>query len=153
MDVFDHPDERPVNQRGPEGHQTKDTRMAIQLTWEEKYSVKHQEMDEQHRQIFSIVNELPEEPDLEKLQEIARQMASHSRQHFSDEEDLLKAAGFPQFDDHQKLHEELISTINRPIEHPSEFSDGQSMVSFKLHIFDKVIEHIAVWDKTYIGLI
>ena len=125
--------------------------MAIQLIWEEKYSVDHPLMDEQHQQVFKIVNDLPEVSDLENLKKVAGIMDEHARKHFSEEEELLKEAGFPEFEDHQEMHQEIISLMNRPMDHPSEFTDDQAAVRYKLLVFEKVIEHIAVQDMVYAG--
>jgi len=120
--------------------------MAIQLIWEEKYSVKHQGIDEQHKQIFRVVNDLPEVLEKSKLKEIAELMKVHAQKHFADEELLMRDMKYPQLEEHQKLHEKILSGVTRPISHPSDFKDDQAVISFKLTMIQTVIEHIGIHD-------
>ncbi len=120
--------------------------MAIQLIWEEKYGVNHQRIDEQHKQIFKVVSDLPEALEKSKLEELAGLMKSHAQKHFADEELLMKDMKYPQLEEHQKLHEKILSGVNRPISHPSDFMDDQAVISFKLTIIQTVIEHIGIHD-------
>ncbi len=91
--------------------------MTKGIIWNEEYSAKVKMLDEQHKQIISIINdlytpilagknELPIKRTLSRLQ-------IYTETHFRYEETLLRLAKYSELKEHSKSHEEMIKKSSR----------------------------------------
>ncbi len=62
------------------------------MVWKDDYSVGNELLDAQHRGLIELVNRLDSD---EPLDRVLEELARYAREHFRDEERLLKAAGYP----------------------------------------------------------
>ncbi|MHC4442627.1 MAG: bacteriohemerythrin [Planctomycetota bacterium] len=78
------------------------------LVWTEDYSVGIPKIDDQHKQIISMINRLIEQPeatsDSEIVSDIVMEMTQYAQQHFQTEEQLMADHGYPDFDEHKQQH-------------------------------------------------
>jgi hemerythrin-like metal-binding protein len=84
------------------------------LSWHERYSVGHAELDAEHKRLFELVNHFDDVIQMELAGElglILDDIVSSTVAHFRREEDLMKQAGFPQLAEHKDMHDELINQI------------------------------------------
>jgi hemerythrin len=126
--------------------------MSATLEWTDEYSVGIPEIDEQHKVLFQLVNQLSEaihqRHGSEACQGILAQLVEYTRIHFALEESLMRMANYLGFDEHKHLHEQLISdvvTLNQKME------SGKAKISFELLHFLRVwlTKHILHSDKEY----
>jgi hemerythrin len=96
----------------------KEKPMAI--VWNEQYSVKVKELDNQHKRIFEIINKLDSHMRQGKGKEILGSvlidMVEYTKVHFAAEERILRDNGYPDYDQHKAIHEkvtEKVSSIHR----------------------------------------
>jgi hemerythrin len=84
--------------------------MAIK--WNENLAVGVSEIDEQHRELFDRLNKLLEACNQGKGKEAVASMIDYLEayvvKHFSAEEKLQRASGYPQFKAHQAMHAEFM---------------------------------------------
>lgn len=78
------------------------------MTWKEEFSVGNRTLDDQHKKIIDMINEVRNiSPDskLEQVSEVVDKMLNYSLVHFEAEEKLMKESRYSGFPDHIKLHE------------------------------------------------
>jgi len=85
---------------------------SLLIEWTHVDSVGVSIIDDQHRGIVSAINSLAFFIRQNKgeyfLNTVSAMMDGYTRLHFYTEEELMKAAGFPDCADHQRLHAQLI---------------------------------------------
>lgn len=97
------------------------------LVWkEDEYSVGNAEMDDQHKMIFTIINELFANESSKSKIEVLTELIDYSNVHFSSEENMLNDTSYAERFDHALLHDEY----------------NKRLVYFLDHIEDVDIEEI-----------
>lgn len=125
--------------------------MAI-FAWNESYSVRVRQMDEQHEKLFEIINRLAEAMKSSKGDDVVRdtveQLAVYTRTHFLQEEALMRRAGYPGLTAHQGEHKKLMADVER---YKRELEEGRaaSPVSLLNFIRQWLAHHIRESDKAY----
>jgi hemerythrin len=80
------------------------------LKWTEAYSVNNAEIDEQHKKLFSLVNELHDAMKEHRggdLLGTVIALVEYTDYHFKTEERLLRTCSYPAYDEHKEMHESL----------------------------------------------
>jgi hemerythrin len=122
------------------------------LVWSEKYSVNVREIDDQHQKLIGMVGRLndamSEGKDTEALGKILGDLLEYTRTHFADEERLMQAAGYPDFETHKAKHTWL---TDRVAELYKGYQDGRVTISREVMMFlqNWVDSHIMGTDKDY----
>jgi hemerythrin len=79
--------------------------------WKDDYSVGVKVMDQQHKRLVALVNELFEAMQRgsgnQGAAKVLRGLLDYTRTHFRTEEDLMKAHSYPGFVAHKKQHDDL----------------------------------------------
>lgn len=120
--------------------------------WSDAYSVGLQEVDEQHRVLVGLLNELHDavrhHHGTAKCREILNRLAEYTRVHFTVEESLMRLLNYPEFVDHKHRHEELIQQV---VDLQHKLDAGKASISFELLHFLKVwlTKHISESDKRF----
>jgi hemerythrin len=122
------------------------------LTWSGKYSVGVQSMDSQHTVLFGILNDLHAAMIKGQAQKITglllRKLASYTRDHFSAEERLMAAAGYPGLAQHRMKHRVLMKQVD---DFAVRYERGESNLNLALLNFlrDWLTNHIQHEDQQY----
>lgn len=120
--------------------------------WSDELSVGVQEVDEQHKILIALLNELHEallqHHGSEICAEILRRLAEYTRIHFSVEESLMRILGYPDFERHKAEHDALSAQVTQL---QVRLAGGQASISFELLHFLKVwlTRHIQDSDRRY----
>ena len=83
--------------------------------WRDEFRIGVDDIDEQHRTLFAIVNGLAEvvcsrsEPD--RLSALFRQLEEYAVRHFRDEEMLMAASGYPGLAKHRANHSAFVQVV------------------------------------------
>ncbi len=79
------------------------------INWSDKFSVKVQEIDEQHDGLINMINKLQKnllgEQEKEVQREIINDMMEYVRVHFKTEEKYMLQFNFQGYEEHKKEHE------------------------------------------------
>ncbi|MDW5418378.1 bacteriohemerythrin [Iodobacter sp. CM08] len=125
--------------------------MALFFEWTDELSVGIQEIDEQHKVLIDLLNELHDairqHHGSEASVQILGRLADYTRTHFTVEESLMRILGYPDYDAHKQHHEDLINQMN---ELQLRLSAGEA-VTFELMHFLRhwLTNHIMEGDKRY----
>jgi len=131
------------------------------VTWSERYEVGLGFIDEQHRKIIDIINDLyrslydfdtgaseaeKEKEKAEGIKKSLREGVEYVKVHFSNEENVMRKLEYPQYAEHKARHEEF---ARRLLQDVMRFEAGDKRVGMQLVVYlrDWLLEHIAVVDK------
>ncbi len=78
-----------------------------QIQWLPKYLVGNEEMDDQHKMLFTIINDFLKLKTKEAAIETFHNLSFYIELHFEAEESLLRQINYPETDKHIKKHDEL----------------------------------------------
>lgn len=125
--------------------------MAL-FNWTEDYSVKVNGLDNQHKKLVDLINDLhsamKEGKSKEVLGRIINELISYTKFHFTAEENLMLQNKYPEYAKHKEEHEAFTKKV---MEFEEKFSRGSVVLSQEIIIFlkDWLINHIQGTDKNY----
>jgi len=128
------------------------------VIWDEKYNTGIELIDEQHLKLVDLTNQLflacsaGEEALATVFESAMHQMVEYVRFHFSAELKLLHTIKFPDYQNHKKMHDDLIHKI---LEASKEYNEGVKFTPnhFVRTLKDWIFGHIAVYDKLYASFV
>lgn len=118
--------------------------------WSDEFSVHVQEIDEQHKVLVGLLNELHvairEHHGKDTSRAVLDRLAEYTRTHFLLEESLMRLTHFPGFEKHKQQHEELIAQV-RDLQ--QKLDNENVTITFELLHFLKgwLVHHINESDK------
>ena len=121
--------------------------------WEASYSVGIAQIDEQHKKLFRLVNELNDAMQAGKAAEVIggvfTALVEYTRTHFAAEERLMSAHAYPDIAGHKKQHEELTKQAE---ELAAKFKQTGIAPTIQVSAFlrDWLKNHILGTDKKYV---
>ncbi len=122
------------------------------VTWKPEYSVGIAVIDDDHKKLLSLINNLQASVHYHTGEAFEKQalneLVDYTRFHFQREEDMLKKYGFPGFDEHKEEHEAMIAKVGDFVaEYEAKGSDVLEGIAEYLK--DWLIGHINGTDKKY----
>lgn len=85
------------------------------LTWKPEYSVGIDSMDDEHRQMLELINEIhaemSERRDVDSIEQFLGDTHSAIAMHFALEERVMRDAGYGEYEAHKEDHEDLLDQI------------------------------------------
>lgn len=125
------------------------------FVWSDDFSVKVEEIDNQHKQLVSTINSLydavREERGSEVLSDILNILIEYTESHFSTEERYFRLFKYEDMDTHVKEHKDFVDKITNFKEG---FDKGENELDLELLNFlgDWLKGHILGTDKKYVEL-
>ena len=118
--------------------------------WNETFSVKIAEIDDQHKKLFEIgenINQLLKDHDgidsFDEIMDLIADLLSYTKYHFEEEEILLVAHNYPELEAHVDEHNKFIDYLENLDE--DEIDENQKQVLAEL------IKFIATWIFKHIN--
>lgn len=124
----------------------------VQLLWRPAYASGNALIDEQHRELLKLANALLAAMlaghSSEELRQHIERLTTHVVQHFRDEEEVLRAAGFPGLEQHAVIHRDLLARATELVErfHQGKLDLGELFL-FLAH--DVVARHMLGADRDF----
>lgn len=122
------------------------------ITWKDEYSVGHQELDNQHKELIKAINKLLDRPDAlissQTISDVLSEVTRYVDKHFEYEEQLLKDSHYPDYkahrDQHLEYNEKIAEILMKAV------FERQSAVSDLLDLLQEWwINHILIDDMKY----
>ena len=129
--------------------------MADAIPWKKEYSVNIQEIDDQHKRLIQMINDLHgvivKKSNPGMVCEVLERLVYYTRTHFEDEETLMRNFDFPSYEAHKARHDQFIREVEE-LERRAKISQGSEQLVgmemlFKLK--DWLVDHIVVMDMDY----
>ena len=83
--------------------------------WTDDYSIGNPVLDDQHKRLFEIANELEGIIDRpvskSKIKEMLAELLNYTKNHFHDEEVYMREIKFPEHELHRRIHQEAINDM------------------------------------------
>ncbi len=103
------------------------------LTWDERFDTGVPLIDEQHRGLLDLINELDDKlvhlsrflSGRREMLEIIGRLAEYADVHFEDEEGIMARCGYPKLEEHRREHDRFRDLIRRL---ESQYAEGDTQV-------------------------
>jgi hemerythrin-like metal-binding protein len=128
------------------------------VEWDERYSVGIKTIDDQHRELFRLINNFylacfhDDENAETNFKMLFHGLINYIKYHFTAEEQLLERIKYPDITAHRRQHREFTRDI---IETAESFERGTafSLKNFARYIRDWMLIHVTLIDKKYTSYI
>jgi hemerythrin len=120
--------------------------------WKQEYSVGIDSIDQQHKKLLGLINQLQTAVDFSTGEQFERealdQLIDYTKTHFTYEEGLMEQNGYPDFESHKAQHVKMISRVGEVL---AEYEQDQdtAMKNAVIYLKDWLINHINGTDKAY----
>lgn len=122
------------------------------VAWSDDYSVGIQEIDEQHKRLLALINELytalAQKQNRDKMSQVLGELVDYTKVHFAVEESLMRLFDYKDYAAHKTIHDDIVSKV---LGFQSRFNAGDDKVGMELLMFlkDWLINHIQKVDTQY----
>ncbi|EOI1580164.1 bacteriohemerythrin [Campylobacter jejuni] len=116
--------------------------------WDKTFSVHNAKIDEQHKKLFELagkVEYLIDKPVYkDDVKALLAEFFNYMKDHFNDEEKYMKLIGYPDLEEHKRIHKEIIQSMIDLIKNIKSTNDLKE----KLYTVSKkwLLEHILYED-------
>ncbi|MDO9103779.1 MAG: hemerythrin domain-containing protein [Methylovulum sp.] len=83
----------------------------MKFEWKDEYSLGNATMDSEHRRLFELANVIIESETNDELIKHIMQLYKHVREHFHNEEEILKEQAYPDYKRHCEEHNEMLDSL------------------------------------------
>jgi hemerythrin len=122
------------------------------VEWKDSYSVGIDSIDQQHKKLLGLINQLQTAVDYSTGEEFEREaldeLVDYTKTHFTYEEGLLEQNDYPDFEPHKAQHEKMIREVERVLAEYEKDHDT-AMQNAADYLKDWLINHINGTDKEY----
>ena len=122
------------------------------LKWSDKYSLNVAEIDEQHKKLVSLVNDMydamQEGKGRDMIGTVIAEFVDYTDYHFKAEERLLRQNGYPEYDAHKVMHDNL-SRKAHSIKEAFERGNTPTAIEVMLLLTNWLNIHILEEDRKY----
>ncbi|MBE0603399.1 MAG: hemerythrin family protein [Deltaproteobacteria bacterium] len=122
------------------------------FVWDESYSVKIRQFDEQHKKLIDMVNRLYEAmrngEGSKVIADVLASLAAYTQTHFSNEERVMKLHGYPGYVSHKAIHDKLVAQV---LDYQKKAETEANTLSPGVMVFlkDWLVQHIQGVDMKY----
>jgi hemerythrin-like metal-binding protein len=124
------------------------------LTWKDSYSVGVQALDDDHKRLLHLINNLYTaanyRTDMAFERQALNEVIDYTKTHFAREEELMRANEYPDFEPHKRQHEAMIAKVNELMARYEQDRDGTVEELLK-YLREWLIQHILGTDQGYRG--
>ena len=124
------------------------------VTWTPAFSVGIEIVDEQHKGLLDMVNDMfnhvsgdAAEEDA-YIAEVIQKTVRYIKVHFNTEEDIMIRANFPGYKEHKAAHDAFVLTVVGYID-SFDANGTLALADFTRFLKEWILTHIAVMDKQY----
>lgn len=122
------------------------------VTWTQRYELGIPLIDQQHKQLVQLTNNLflacLNGETTESFAQAVAEAVDYTKYHFNAEEKLLEQVRYPNIEAHKKEHRDFVNELAQAVQ---AFKDGKKFVpnNFARYLRDWILTHIAISDKIY----
>ena len=120
------------------------------MKWDEQYAVQIRLMDDQHKRLFSMIDQfylaLQQHETQRAMSELLSGLTDYSLYHFHAEERMMSLNNYPLYAAHKNMHEKFMMTVQ---EFRERFDSGKLLIPVEVAQFIKqwLSNHILITDK------
>ena len=124
------------------------------IPWDDAFLVGVEAFDSDHKYLVKLINGLHSGLmagfDVSEMTYILDDLVRYTEVHFTREEDLMTAHGYPEYEEHRGAHAELMEKV---MDFRDQLASGKKVFSLELMAFlkDWLLNHILKADRRYSG--
>lgn len=123
--------------------------MVIDILWRKHFAVGHPDVDRSHQVLLDLIRNISltserQEPKAWCLR-LLRELRKYADFHFFSEENLMLKSGYPDYLEHQRVHTELLTSLDERIE--AYAIDQINLEAVVVFLFDWFVMHTTKEDK------
>jgi hemerythrin len=122
------------------------------VKWKDEYSVGIESIDTQHKKLLNLINSLQTAVYFSTGEQFEHEamdaLVDYTKTHFSYEEGLMEQNGYPDFEPHKLLHQQMIAKVEAVLSEYQQDKDT-AMKNATVFLRDWLINHINGTDKQY----
>jgi hemerythrin len=124
------------------------------ITWSNTFSFGIKLIDDQHKELVDLVNEMflhatgNDEQEHEYFSKVIQTAIHYIKVHFATEEKIMLAIQYPDYAEHKRCHDCFILDVLVNVRN-FETEKHYSLYSFTKFLKDWVLSHIGIMDKQY----
>lgn len=126
--------------------------MVQLVEWSEKFSLNISTIDNQHKRLVSLINEIHDLVLRKEFQNhfnrVIDDLKRYTEYHFKYEEALLAEHQYPGYEDHKHQHEEFIKIVNA-LSQTAQTRNGIFGSDILIVLKDWLMQHILIEDRAY----
>lgn len=123
------------------------------IKWDEDMSIGIDLIDKDHKTLIKLINELRTatqyKVDDSLIDNIMEQLINYTKYHFDREEYLMRHNNYPDYENHKKLHEDMIKKMSECV-HKYKSNPDNTIDDALKFLTDWLIKHIKGSDREYI---
>lgn len=122
------------------------------ISWEDRFSVGIRQLDQHHKALVGMVNELHDAMKAGRghqiIDGIVGRLVSYTRNHFAAEEQLFDRYAYPEAEEHRREHEALLAKVDQ---WRRDLAAGRKGITLEVanSLRDWLLHHILESDKKY----
>lgn len=122
------------------------------IKWNDQYSVGVRVVDEQHKKLINLVNQLFDAMQVGRgkdvLGPVLTELVNYTVYHFNTEERLFRENDYPDYGIHKQIHDDL---TNKATQLKTAFDQGNNLISIEVMTFlsDWLNTHILEEDRKF----
>ena len=90
------------------------------IQWDPSFSVGHQDIDNDHKKLLSMINQLQTaihyQTDDSQIEQTLNDLIDYTKYHFAREEKIMQDHNYPDFDDHKQQHDQMVKQVTKFID-------------------------------------
>jgi len=124
------------------------------ITWSRTFSVGVKIIDEQHKGLVNLVNDMfnhvvgDEQAEREYFKQVIQHAVQYVKVHFDTEEKIMLRTKFPGYAEHKRAHDSFVFAVINKVRN-FEAGNKFALVDFTRFLKDWILTHIAIMDKQY----
>jgi len=122
------------------------------VEWKDEYSVGIDSIDQQHKKLLNLINQLQTAVDYSTGEQFEREaldeLVDYTKTHFTYEEGLMRDNDYPDFEAHKHQHAEMFDKV-REVLAEYEKDHDTAMANAAEYLKEWLIKHINGTDKLY----
>ena len=122
------------------------------MSWKDEYSVKVRTIDQQHKKLIDLLNQMHDAMKASRGREVVEQvlaeLVNYTNTHFAYEETLMKKHGYASYESHKLQHQGLVKKVT---DFQKDLKSGRASVTIEVLGFLKewLNGHILGTDRQY----
>ncbi len=120
-----------------------------EFTWKDEYSLGNAQIDAEHQRLLELANAVATLANsgerMARIKENIVALYDYVQTHFRHEEEYMLQLGYPQYEEHRKLHEGIIAEMNTIMKHSGNLDALVYKFKRLMHVW--VLEHILTEDS------
>lgn len=116
------------------------------MPWSDEYRIGYERVDRQHEEIFNRLDRLLGASTDEEVTEMASFMVNYVKEHFANEEALMREINYPDYEAHLKLHADFRDVVREKMAVANTADPQAFKVDLYTLVFGWLLDHILVHD-------